>query len=199
MNTSLESDLIAQHRGYCVYLSTYYARRFPHVDMDDLLQVAAHEIIVRARTWRNDGTAAFLTYARPWLVRALATHCWHTMPGMKIVRPRGLQQIKLRVVSLDEPLNEEGRTRADLLEAPADETGADNDMRDHLLALLRTFGERERTVLSLRHEEQLSFSQIGERLGLTRERARQIHHAALARLRKRYRAASIKRHSPLPR
>jgi RNA polymerase primary sigma factor len=57
---------------------------------------------------------------------------------------------------------------------------------DTLHRALERLPEREQTVLSLRYglgvEEPLSLEEIGRRLGITRERVRQIEATALERL-----------------
>src|SRR5258706_466974 len=57
----------------------------------------------------------------------------------------------------------------------------------HLLDLLDSIDEREATILRLRYgldgEDPMTLKQIGERIGLTRERVRQIEHEALSKLR----------------
>jgi RNA polymerase primary sigma factor len=73
-------------------------------------------------------------------------------------------------------------------EAP-DVTFADADELCRVLALMEQMGPREATVLRMRFgldgEEPKTLKEIGERLGLTRERVRQVESEALARLRKR--------------
>jgi RNA polymerase primary sigma factor len=70
-----------------------------------------------------------------------------------------------------------------------DATFADADELCQVLALMEQMGPREATVLRMRFglddEEPKTLKDIGARLGLTRERVRQIGLAALARLRKR--------------
>jgi RNA polymerase primary sigma factor len=63
---------------------------------------------------------------------------------------------------------------------------ADSDELRQVLGLLEAMGAREATVLRLRFgpdgEGPLTLKEIGDRLGLTRERVRQIERAALAAL-----------------
>lgn len=68
-----------------------------------------------------------------------------------------------------------------------DELAADTLRRDGVCALLAGLPERERAILMLRHGfidgRCWTLAQIGEHVGLTRERVRQIEAEALARLR----------------
>jgi RNA polymerase primary sigma factor len=91
--------------------------------------------------------------------------------------PQGAQEDEN--TSIDEVV-EDGRTKAPDLEM------ADNDEMRHVLELLGQMPEREATVLRLRFgldgEGPKTLKEIGERLGLTRERVRQIESEALATL-----------------
>src|SRR5215204_1477423 len=68
-----------------------------------------------------------------------------------------------------------------------DEAVLDMDNIRHLMDLLENIDEREATILRLRYgldgEDPMTLKQIGERIGLTRERVRQIEHEALGKLR----------------
>ncbi len=69
---------------------------------------------------------------------------------------------------------------------PPDTAMAETDDRQQLQEVLARMDAREAAVLRMRFglgdEEPLTLKEIGERLGLTRERVRQIESAALARL-----------------
>ena len=68
-----------------------------------------------------------------------------------------------------------------------DEAVMDSDNIRHLLDLLSDIDEREAIILRLRYglagEDPMTLKQIGQRIGLTRERVRQIDHEALRKLR----------------
>jgi RNA polymerase primary sigma factor len=76
---------------------------------------------------------------------------------------------------------------ADTNNPPPDEAVCEGDNIRHLMDLLGEIDEREATILRLRYglagEEPMTLKQIGNRIGLTRERVRQIEHEALRKLR----------------
>lgn len=70
---------------------------------------------------------------------------------------------------------------------PPDEQVRDADELRQLFELLGNIDEREATILKLRYglggEDPMTLKEIGQRIGLTRERVRQIEHETLKKLR----------------
>jgi RNA polymerase primary sigma factor len=104
---------------------------------------------------------------------------------------REVRQAARAVTSLDRPVGEEGgASLADLVAgegAPIDEEVHVNLAEEALHRALGELPEREREVLALRYgldgdADPFSLEEIGRRLGLTRERVRQIESKALQRL-----------------
>jgi RNA polymerase primary sigma factor len=98
------------------------------------------------------------------------------------------------VYSLDEPTNTSDSNEGSRLEdfVPAEGKGPEalaevENLRQHLLKILDSFSPKHRAVLSLRFGLEtgspLSLAEVGERLGVSRERVRQIEKEALRRLR----------------
>lgn len=71
----------------------------------------------------------------------------------------------------------------------ADAAIEDRSMRDHMRAEIKKLPDRERTVLVLYYDENLTLSEIGEVLGVTESRVSQIHSKAVLQLRSRLAAA----------
>lgn len=76
---------------------------------------------------------------------------------------------------------------ADTHNLPPDEQVTDTDELRHLAKLLGKIDERAAKILKLRYgldgEDPMTLKEIGQRIGLTRERVRQIEHEALGELR----------------
>lgn len=103
-----------------------------------------------------------------------------------------LEEIRQQPLSLEGAIGDEGRgTLADLVAdpstPPSGPLGTLLRQCADLAALLDDLPERERTVIRLRFglggEEALTLEAIGKRLGLSRERVRQIETAGLRQLR----------------
>ncbi len=103
-----------------------------------------------------------------------------------------LEGLRQHPVSLDKPSSNEGKGNlGDSVEdpnaVPAGTMAAVLRARADLASVLQDLPDRERTVVTLRFglggEEPMTLERIGGRLGLTRERVRQIEAAALKQLR----------------
>jgi RNA polymerase sigma factor (sigma-70 family) len=104
-----------------------------------------------------------------------------------------LESLRQHPVSLDKPTGEDGKgnlgeTVEDPNAAASSGLAAMLRARADLAGVLQDLPDRERTVVTLRFglgaEEPMTLERIGQRLGLTRERVRQIEGAALQRLRR---------------
>lgn len=107
-------------------------------------------------------------------------------------RVRLASLVPLHTTSLDRPLSEEGDEElgailADLTAWDPAEVAAGAPMVETVARILRLLSEQERRVLGMHFgldgSEPLSLNDIGERLGITRERVRKLESRALFRLR----------------
>lgn len=111
--------------------------------------------------------------------------------GVKVNEIEEIQRVARRPVSLDSPITEDSETAyMDLMadeDAPAvDHDLIENSLRREIAVLLGNLAPREREVIELRFgietEETLTLEEVGQRLGLSRERIRQIEKKAKKKL-----------------
>ncbi len=120
--------------------------------------------------------------------------------GIPVEEVRLLTQVSQGSVSLSEPVGEEGESElGDLVEQTllpdVDERIILDSFRQTLKNALDELPERERRVLELRYgledDEPRTLREIGEILGLSRERVRQLELRALNQLRRSHRARAL--------
>ena len=111
-----------------------------------------------------------------------------------------LRELTRSAVSLDTPIGEDGETRiGDLIEdvdvlQPA-EVAEHHDMINSLRSLVDSLPPREATIINLRYGlddgKPHTLAEVAERIGLTRERVRQLEKHALAKPRDPQRHATL--------
>jgi len=116
--------------------------------------------------------------------------------GLDLERVQSLLKLPGPTGSLDDPISDDqSSTRLDY--APAsdlfntDELVSNQELAERLREAVAKLPPRQRTVLSLRYglisDRDCSFRVIGEQLGLSQERARQLHSDALRQLKRQWR------------
>lgn len=120
---------------------------------------------------------------------------------MRASKVRALLEVPGQPVSLQTPIGHDSDTElGDFLQdtqtAPADAGLATTEAAAHVAHALRSLSEKERHILQLRFGlgtgREHTLEEIGGRLGVTRERIRQIEMTALAKLRGMPRAAGLR-------
>lgn len=115
-------------------------------------------------------------------------------------RVADLRRIGREAISLDTPVGDDGETRVadliqdtDVLSAP--EVAEHRALAEELRALVDTLPPREALIITLRYGlhggDPCTLQQVAERVGVTRERIRQLERQAMAALR------APERHEPL--
>ncbi|MFC0865867.1 sigma-70 family RNA polymerase sigma factor [Sphaerimonospora cavernae] len=112
--------------------------------------------------------------------------------GLTVAELCDLRRISRDIVSLDTPLDDEETRVGDLIAdariAPASELLEQRALAEELRALVDRLPEREALIVSLRYGlsdgKTHTFQEIGDRIGLTRERVRQLERQALGTLRR---------------
>jgi len=111
--------------------------------------------------------------------------------GVKVREIEEIQRVARRPVSLDSPITEDSETAYMDLMADEDAAAVDHDLlenslRSEIAGLLGNLAPREREVLELRFgidaDDTLTLEEVGQKLGLSRERIRQIEKKAKKKL-----------------
>jgi RNA polymerase sigma factor (sigma-70 family) len=113
--------------------------------------------------------------------------------GLPVEKVTRLSRLAKSTLSMDSPIGEEAQTTLyDLLPdlrvpSPLDDTAASLNRR-RITELLQGLDDRERRILNFRFgldgQESLSLEQTGQKIGVTRERVRQIEKRCLLKLRR---------------
>lgn len=119
--------------------------------------------------------------------------------GMLPSKVAQLKMSAIRPTSLDAPMGNDGST--ELSEIIGDEMAFDpfeqlneKDMHAELADLLNQLDERERTIINSRFgldgAEPITLEEVGEKMGVTRERIRQLQNTALSKMRRAFQGGS---------
>lgn len=121
--------------------------------------------------------------------------------GMPVEKVERMMQISRRTVSLDMPISDEqSNTLGDLIEDRTSEMPDDfafvSIMKEEIEKQLSTLNPREKTILDMRFglngKEPCTLEEVGNYIGVTRERIRQIEAKALRKLRHSTRSKYLK-------
>jgi RNA polymerase sigma factor (sigma-70 family) len=160
------------------------------VEYDDLVQAGMMGALRAMKTY-DPARGRFSTYATPWIrqsiVREIQNHS-------RTIRVPVHQQFTLyrdgkltteKLARLDAPLSDGDTTLYDFLGKTDDPTArlARTEAHERVAAAITELNEKQRAVVQWRFgEEELTLTEIGSRLGVSRARARQIEESALRAL-----------------
>ena len=179
MKTSERDALITANMGYVVTLARQY--RSELLSTDDLISEGSIGLMKAADKFDPSRGKPFVTFAAPFIRRSIEN---------AISRLAG----EVPIMSTDESLpigSNNNFTLLNVLEdkgAPkTDATLEQNTLSDDMAAAISTLNEREQAVIrrycGIEHQR-MTMAEIGEELGLKRERVRQIRDKAVRKLRK---------------
>ena len=180
----------------------YASRRIRGAILDELrsLDWAPRRIRAQARALQQVQSRLENELRRPPSDIELAAGLGVHTAQLELIRT----QIELaRVRSIDEPLaiDDGGHanvaTLGDVIVDPIDSIGR-VDTTDSLAQAITALSPRERLVIALYFDKQLTLAHIGTLLGITESRVCQIRTAAISKLRVQFRAAELGEATPQP-
>ena len=181
MMTTREKDrLVTENMGYVVTLARQYKSDI--LTTDDLVSEGAIGMMKAAERWDAERGKPFVTFAAPYVRRSIEA---------AIARNKTAEDVR----STDESLPVGSRNNYTLLNVLEDVNAehADAMVEERMLSAemirrMDRLDERQRAVVGRYYgvgEERMSMAEIGEALGMKRERVRQVRDQALRKLRKR--------------
>lgn len=176
---------IQENMGWIIMQARKYHAWYG-ADLDDLIQQARIAVARASRTYRPGKGANFLTWASLQIRAELQRWCKYRHALIHTPDSERGRAAHVNVISIHAPLDEDRELEEVLLpQAETVTTEADaGDRRDLIRRALRRLTARERQILNWRFAEELTLEAIAEKLGLSRERIRQIEFMALRKLRR---------------
>ncbi len=189
--------LILSNARLVVSVAKRYARKWPNVPMEDIIQEGFYGLFKAIDRFDYKLANRLSTYASWWIRDAVEKGIKKYLFGHKLDLGGGA--VHVGVLSLDEPVGEEGEHRfVDQLVSPSLEEGEGEEEGNALKEVERILSllpPREAFVLAslygLRGIRKLSYRELGQKLGITETRVRQIERRAMALVAKMVQGPSL--------
>lgn len=192
-NKMARDKLIAANLRFAIKWAYRYKNR--GLEIEDLIQLANEGLIMAADKFDLKKKVRFCTYA-VWWIRATINEALCNTNGIKLPKAR-LEEFykgKWNVNSLDSEITNGEGENTTLLDFIKDDIGLTPDEAyyldeslDDLKEMLDYLDSREKEIITLRFglngKKGLSLSAIGEKVGCSKERVRQLESKALRNLR----------------
>jgi len=175
---------------------TYAVPRIRGAIMDGLRSTDWVPRSVRSKAKKLEEAYRMLeqAYSRTPTVDELSDHMQVTRDELHKISN---QLVKSQITSLDEPIDYEEEPQT-LISRIVDEEAANQEQlveeqekKRELAQLIDRLPEKEKLVLSLIYQEELTFSSTAEVLGVTTGRVSQIHSKAISRLREQFKRLDL--------
>jgi RNA polymerase sigma factor for flagellar operon FliA len=181
MTDAEEALAMAENLPIVRKMAGRYARSFPMVSEDDLVQEGMIALMTAARRYDPAHGATLLSYAWRLIQQQMRRHIGVNRKTFKI-------QPKEDHESLDVELSgETSWTLHDVVGVDAEQETACADAEAAAIVsdVVARLPSVQQDVLRMRFGEDMTLAEVGATMGRTRERARQIEAVALGTLRKR--------------
>lgn len=191
MSLDLSSTDIEEYRGLVCTLANKYARK-SGLDVEDLIQDGMLGLLQAASKFDPSKGVQFATHAWWWVRAAIA----RSVAKMRSLADGCSRYVIVKRISHQAPLSLDAPGHDETRGTLGDTVSTDADSPDQMLGdaeemrLLRfrmdELSERTRTILKLRFFEEMTLSEVGATVGLSRARVGQIETEGLNELRQRY-------------
>lgn len=169
--------LVTANLRYVVSVARQYAMKSEDISIDDLISEGNIALMMAAKKWNPAKEPRLITYAASNIKKAIEK-CLADQQDM---------------LTLDAPVFQgQTNTLGDMQKAgkPMTDDGTEiNEAKDSLAYALRYLDDREKTVIThfygINTDETMTMAEIGESMGLKRERVRQIRKTAERKIRKK--------------
>lgn len=163
---------------------------------EDVIEEGIIGLIIAVEKFDLDKDVRFITYAKTWINKTSLDAIYNTADMIRLPQNKVRSMPKMKVSSLDAPVGKSTDSNAlryeDLFvdDSCSPETNAeDNDMKNQVSYVLGKLSQKERDVVRLHNginsrEESLSYTKIGERMGISKQAVRQIEEKAFRKIRR---------------
>jgi RNA polymerase primary sigma factor len=186
--TATRDQLVTANLRFAYSIAGQYRGR--GIDFDDLVQLANLGLCHAAATFDPSRGFKFITFA-VWQIRQAILKTLEDCELIHLPANQYADGHRLRFESLDVPLNEsrgDGLARVDIVPdegPPPDVAIEENESVCFVESQLNRLPEQDRLIL-VRYfgldGETFTLDEIGQQMGITRERVRQLKERAIARL-----------------
>lgn len=189
-----KDKLVTDNIGYVVNMAKQYAGR--GVGIDDLISEGNIAMIDAAKKFDATRGKRFVSYAAPFIRHAMEQAIEQQAGLYRVPRSEANRDTKKRKmpVSVDEPIPIGSSTGFNLLSVlvngnvkQADLKLEDDETIDRLKNVLKVLDDREREVVTRFYglgSASFTMAEIGEAMGLKRERVRQIRDKAVRKMKR---------------